>query len=410
MSGDTMGRLNIPNIDDVYVCLQCGYCKAYCPTGSQIGWESVAPRGKVYWLKKINSSSWLDRLFGRKFEADNEWMKKLFTCTLCGRCEAVCHTDIEFHEFWEHTRKYFVEHGLKPPGGSMDMYNSIFDEKFNNPFQEPVEKRDEWYKDDYPMPKKADMVFFIGCMTSYHEYKLLLNVMKVFTAGGVNFTTLGCDEKCCGAINLMTGQFNRFDELAKHNIREVRKRGATKIVSGCPGCYRGLKRYEEYIDKFDLEVLHTTEVIADLIHKNKLEFKKEFKAKNTPLVYHDPCELGRISDFEGHPIYEDPRFILESIPGLGKVMEFPTNKRHSVCCGGGGGLKAVDYDLSAKITLTKIDDAIDIGANSIASACPNCLGQITVGTKMKKEEIAAEGGGKFKMNVFDIADIVAKAL
>jgi heterodisulfide reductase subunit D len=403
-------ELNIPNIEDVFVCLQCGYCKAYCPTGSNVGWESVAPRGKVYWLKRITKKSWLDRFFGRRLEPDDEWMKTLYTCTLCGRCEAVCHTDIKFTEFWEDTRRYLVEQGLTPPGGSIDMYKSIFDTKFNNPFMEPFDKRDEWYKDDYQLPKEADYVYFIGCMTSYHEYKLLLNVMKVFTKGGLNFTTMGIDEKCCGAINLMTGQFKKFDELARHNVNEMLKRKATKIVTGCPGCLRGVKRYAEYVDKFDFEVLHTTEVLADLIHKDKIEMKKDFKEKNKPLVYHDPCELGRVSDFEGHPIYEEPRFILESVPNVGKVIEFPSCKRHSYCCGGGGGLKAVDYDLSAKITLKKIDDAIDVGASSIASACPNCLGQITVGTKMKKDEIAAEGGGKFKMNVFDVFDVVAKSI
>ena len=140
------------------------------------------------------------------------------------------------------------------------------------------------------------------------------------------------------------------------------------------------------------------------------EFKKEFKSKDAPLAYHDPCELGRISDFEGHAIYEDPRFCLENVPGVGKVSEFSTNKRHSTCCGGGGGLKAVDFDLAAKVAVAKVDDAIEIGAKSVASACPNCLAHITVGTKYKKDEIAEQGGGKFKMRVFDVFDVVAKAI
>ena len=72
-----MVNLNIPNLEDVFVCLQCGYCKAYCPTGSDVGWESVAPRGKVYWLKKITSTGFFDRLFRRKFEPDEEMLKEL---------------------------------------------------------------------------------------------------------------------------------------------------------------------------------------------------------------------------------------------------------------------------------------------------------------------------------------------
>ena len=90
-------------------------------------------------------------------------------------------------------------------------------------------------------------------------------------------------------------------------------------------------------------------------------------------------------------------------------MEFPTNKMDSVCCGGGGGLKAVDYDLTTNITARKIDEAVKLEAKTIASSCPNCKGQISIGVEAEKEKRKAKGE-KFKMNVMDIVDIVAKSV
>jgi Fe-S oxidoreductase len=79
-----------------------------------------------------------------------------------------------------------------------------------------------------------------------------------------------------------------------------------------------------------------------------------------------------------------------------------------VCCGGGGGLKAVDYDLTTNITARKVDEAVMLEAKTIASSCPNCKAQISIGVEAKKEEMKAKGE-KFKMNVMDIMDIAAKA-
>ena len=97
-----------------------------------------------------------------------EAMEKIYTCTLCSRCETLCHVDIDFHKYWEEIRKWLVENGISPPENTITMYDNIANEEYKNPFMEPLPKRDEWYRDEYELPKKADIIYFIGCMTSYH--------------------------------------------------------------------------------------------------------------------------------------------------------------------------------------------------------------------------------------------------
>ncbi len=408
MRSDLMG-MKVPNMDDVYACLQCGYCRTICPVYKETGWESLTPRGKVYFMKQLAEKGFMDKLLRRKIDPSDEWIKKMFTCTLCSRCEVECHVNIEFHEFWEEAKKWMVENGYGPPQSVRDMHDNIEKKEFWNPFMEPKAKRDEWYRDDYKLPAKAEVVYFPGCMASYHEYQVLLNTLKILSKTGVDFTTLGQDEKCCGAINLMTGQFDTFKDIAQHNVSQIEKRGAQTVVTGCPGCYRALNKYRKYVGKMDFELMHTSEMLYKLINEGKIEFSKSFKEKNLPIVYHDPCELGRIAQLEGRGIFEEPRDVLRSVPGIDEVLEFKNNRMDSECCGGGGGLKAVDYDLTTKITARKVDEAIELGARTIVSTCANCKSQISIGVENMKEAMKAKGK-KLKMNVMDIADVVAKAM
>lgn len=407
-----------PHLDDIYACLQCGYCNSVCPIYRETGWESLTPRGKVFLLKHLTTKdSVFDKVLGKKITdyltgkgkiSLEETMTKIYTCTLCSRCETVCHVDIDFHKYWEEIRKWMVENNIKPPQGTIDMYKNIANDGFKNPFMEPLSKRDEWYRDEYKLPNKADIVYFIGCMTSYHEYQVLLDTLKVFTTAGLDFTTLGTDEMCCGAINTMSGQWDNFKNIAKYNVEQIEKRGATKVVTGCPGCYRALKKYPKFV-KCNFKLLHTTEIVAELIKEGKLKFTGEFKEKNLPIVYHDPCELGRIVEYEGKGIFEAPRYILKNIPGIDKILEFPNNRMDSICCGGGGGLRAFKYDLTTDITIRKIDEAIELGANTIVSACPNCKAQFSDAVEIKKAKMI-DSEEKLKIKVMDVLDIVAKCL
>ncbi len=404
-----------PFLKDTKACLQCGYCKSVCPVASVTGWESFSPSGKVFYLKHFSNKGMMDRIFGKKF---TNWltdrgkiklddaMERIFRCTLCSACEQICHVNIPFHEYWEEIRTWIVESGVGPPKAAKNMYANIAKPEFKNPFMEKVEKRDEWYRDDYQFPKKADIVYFIGCNTSFYEYQVLLNNLKIFKKAGVSITTLGQDEMCCGTINAMTGQLDNFTEIANYNVGHIKKRGATRVVTGCPGCLRCLKKYKNYVD-FDLPVIHTTQLIWEIIQEGKLEFKKEFKSKDLPVAYHDPCELGRISEYEGYGIFDEPRNILKAIPGIDEVLEFPKNRMESQCCGGGGGLKAVDFDLSTKIGARKVDAAIELETKTMVSCCPNCKSQIGIGIENKKDEYKKRGE-KLKMKAIDLSEVVGK--
>jgi Fe-S oxidoreductase len=400
-----MSKYEPPNMNDVFACLQCGYCKGVCPVASVKGWESFSPRGKVYWMKRLNGRNVMDRLFDKKIELDKKFMTRLFSCTLCGRCEEVCHVDIPFIDFWEKARQWLVRSGYGPPDAAKMMYKSVFDKTKMNPFNEPADKRDEWYKDKYKLPRQAEYLYFPGCVSSYYEYSLLLNDMKIMKSAELDFTTLGKREMCCGALNWMMGAPKHFKRIVDHNIKLFRRKNVDTIVTNCPGCLGAFSRYREYNKNFDFRVLHTTELYQELLQDNKLKFKKEFKAKNLPVIYHDPCELGRL-----HGVFEPPRELLANIPGITDVKEFPTNRSQSVCCGGGGGLKALDFELAEAIVVDKVDMIIDAEATTVVSSCPNCKIHMSSGISTKKEKMKNNGGRKLKLKAMDISEVLGKAI
>jgi len=203
-------------------------------------------------------------------------------------------------------------------------------------------------------------LYYAGCMASYRVPSIARATARILKAGGVDFEVLGEKEKCCGSVLLRTGQQDAFEKIAKENAEILGK--YDKIVTTCAGCYRTFKfDYPEFLS-FDVEVLHTTEIIAELL--------KEMKIKLSPMkaivTYHDPCHLGRHSG-----IYDAPREIISMIPEA-TFVEFERNREDSLCCGAGAGVRSAFPELAKRIASYKVEEAKEKGVELILSACPFC--------------------------------------
>ena len=167
------------------------------------------------------------------------------------------------------------------------------------------------------------------------------------------------------------------------------------MITTCAGCYKTFKDLYPKHSQLDMEILHIVEYLEKLIVAGKLTFQKAYPMK---VVYHDPCDLGRHMN-----IYEPPRKILQAIPGI-QLLEFKENRNLAKCCGGGGGLKAFDINLSGDIAYSKAAEAIDLGAEVVLSACPTCKSNFQqAAAKLRKER-------KGQLKVMDITELVGEAI
>jgi Fe-S oxidoreductase len=141
------------------------------------------------------------------------------------------------------------------------------------------------------------------------------------------------------------------------------------------------------------------------------------------VTYHDPCRLGRMGEpwihWEGkkipgdrfvfdppktyrrgsNGIYDPPRNVLNSIPGL-KLSEMIRIKEYAWCCGAGGGVRESNPEFAKWTAKGRIEEAVSTGAEAIVTACPWC--------EKTFSEAIGENGSSLK--VYDIVELVENAL
>ena len=367
--------------NEIMACLMCGFCRAGCPVYQETSVESKNARGRVILAFNL--------LTGR-IEPSKEVAEKFYECTMCHNCKVACPAGVQVADIVESARRRLVKEGYLP-----EIHQTLLENiaEVGNPFHEPVDKRADVYPSTYK-EKAAQTLLFFGCVSSYQDVQIVPKTMKILNRAGIDYATMGNEEHCCGYLAYLTGS-DQFQDFLQNSLERFSRYKPKRIITTCAGCYRTFKELYPKNATFDGEVFHIVEYIDKLISEGKLKFQKPYTAR---IVYHDPCDLGRHMD-----IYEPPRTILQAIPGL-QLLEFKENRSLAKCCGGGGGLKAYNIDLSGEIAYRRVVDAIELGAEIIVSACPTCKSTLQqAAARLRKEK-------KGRLKVLDITEVVAEAL
>ena len=321
------------------------------------------------------------------FEREGIW-----DCTTCSACLNKCPKGVDTVGFVIGLRQLMVEDGRIPPP-VRDALKSIAVHK--NPWKIGAEKRSEWAEGLglKNISEGVDILYFVGCTPAYDArlQKVARAIVDVLNAAGVDFGTLGNEEGCCGSEIRRMGDPWTFEYLAEENIETFKKYNISKVVTTSPHCFNTFKN--EY-EGTDFEVQHYTELIASLIEEGRLAFSREI---NKTVTYHDPCFLGK-----QNKIFDPPRKILASIPGV-KLVEMDRSRERSLCCEGGGGRMWIESeDSEDRLAKIRVGEAMDVQAQILATACPFCL--LTLEDVVKTEELEES------IEVLDIAELVIEAL
>ncbi len=242
-----------------------------------------------------------------------------------------------------------------------------------------------------------EILFWVGCAGSFDQraQKITKAFTTILQKAEISFAILGKEEMCTGDPARRSGNEFLFQMMAYQNIQILNGYGIKKIVTTCPHCFNTLKN--EYAPLGgNYEVIHHTELIHQLIQKGKIVIKDEENFKNKTITYHDSCYLGRANG-----IYEAPRQIIEALKT--EVKEMKQCKSNGLCCGAGGAqMFKEEENGTTRINIARSGEAIQTGANVIASACPFCNTMLTDGIKNHNKED--------DIQVLDIAELVASVL
>jgi Fe-S oxidoreductase len=373
-------------LEDVYeqtmVCTSCGYCKSVCPAFASTLWEHNTARSKVMLAYG---------LFKGEVKPDVSVVQSVFECTTCADCVRRCPSKVDVLKIMMATRQELAGEGLIPENIRLALDNM---KRFDNPSGEDLERRVEFVP-DAALPrigKGADVLLFVGCVTSLQDMKATKSVFDIMENSGVEYTYLGSEEPCCGLLEYLAGYPSKeYGKRIKAALDKLQPRPKT-VVTPCPGCYRSLHdNYPAEGVDLGVEVKHTTEYLHELLETGRLKVAKKLDGN---VFYHDPCDLGRHSD-----IYEPPRQLLSYFV---EVKEFEFNRDKARCCGGGGGLQSTNYDITAQMAKRRVMEAVELGADVIVSACPACKSTLSTAATELKKEIGR------KVKVMDIVEVVAK--
>jgi Fe-S oxidoreductase len=242
--------------------------------------------------------------------------------------------------------------------------------------------------------KDAEVIYFMGCVAAF--YPMVYSVPQSFVAlldkVGVNYTTMGGEEYCCGFPLVIAGMGKDAHALMRHNVEAARAMGAKKLVAACPSCYHTWKHeYPEILgEPLGFEVVHETELLADLLADGAFALRRVERV----VTYHDPCDLGRNSG-----IYDAPRQLIEAIPGI-TFVEMKENRQYALCCGGGGDVEMADAEVAQAVGRSRILQAQETGAKEIITACQQC----------KRTLLGAARREKVRMKTLDISELLWESI
>jgi Fe-S oxidoreductase len=335
--------------DTFKFCYQCGKCEAVCP------WNYV----RQFPVRKIINQS----KFGVvPFESEDVWI-----CATCGKCPQRCPRGVEIIEVMRAVRRLMVPDGVVPASlpslrSTMTSYASV-----GNPWGQEPKDRANWAQElgVKEFSEGTEVLYFPCCYPSYDPRlrKVAQATATILNRAGVDFGILGSKENCCGESVRKAGNETLFKRLARENIKTFVDSGVKKIVASSPHCFHTFKNeYSEF--KANFEVVHISQYIYELINEGRIQITKEYPKKVT---YHDPCYLGRHNG-----VYDDPRGILQKIPGL-ELIEMAEAREDSLCCGMGGGRVWMETPKAERLSNIRVEQAVGTGAEVLATACPYCV-------------------------------------
>ncbi len=424
---------------DLYACVECGRCTNMCPatgTGKMLSPMDLilklrdhltntgaAVTSRTPWVPAVafsntkgnkiammaggkgvqeSAASAID-MYSPSLIGDVITEEEIWACTTCRNCEDQCPVMNEHVDKIIDLRRYLVlTEGKMDPDAQRAMTNI---ERQGNPWGLNRKEREDWRtaREDVVIPtvkelnksgEEFDYLFWVGSMGSYdsRSQKIALSFAKLLNEAGVKFAILGNKEKNSGDTPRRLGNEFLFQELAAKNIEEFEKNEVKKIVTIDPHAYNIFKN--EYPD-FGLtaEVYHHTELLAELVKEGRLKPKYEV---NETVTFHDSCYLGRYNE-----VYDPPREILKSIPGV-ILVEMERNRETGMCCGAGGGLMWMEEDSGTRVNVARTEQALAVNPSVISSGCPYCLTMISDGTKAKEVEE--------NVQTLDVVEILEKSV
>jgi Fe-S oxidoreductase len=389
---------------DFSTCTECGRCQSVCPAWTT--GKPLSPKLLIMGLRD-NMFASADRLLSGGSNADVATLVPttidpdvLWSCTTCGSCVEQCPVDIEHVDAIIDMRRYEVMMESRFPTEAALLLRNM--ENQGDPWGLGTSQRTKWLDAldfdvpviDGAIPDDIEYLYWVGCAGSLDERgrKQAVSTARMLHRAGVTFGILGPRESCTGDPARRMGNEYLFQEMAKANIATLTEVGAKKIVASCPHCFNTMKNEYPGLGG-DFELIHHAQLLSHLVANGKLVPGVGYEGTVT---YHDPCYLGR-----HNRVFDEPRNVLDAIPGV-TTVEMGRCRERGFCCGAGGARMWMEETIGKRVNMDRTEEALGTGADIISTACPFCM-------IMLDDAVKANGRDE-EVSVMDISQVVERSL
>jgi Fe-S oxidoreductase len=406
---------------DFVTCTECGRCQSVCPA-----WTTDKPLSPKLVIMDLRDNMFAssERLLKKRIVADDDAQSDkerqvaeagaeaktlvpftiepdvLWSCTTCGSCVEQCPVDIEHVDAILDMRRYEVLMESRFPSEGGLMLRNL--ENQGDPWGQGSSKRTEWTAAldfevpvvDGAIPDDVEYLYWVGCAGALDDRgrKQAQSTARMLHRAGVRFAILGPRESCSGDPARRFGNEYLFQEMAKANIETLDEVGTKKIVASCPHCFNSLKNEYPALGG-NYEVIHHAELLDHLVREGKLVPGTGYQGTVT---YHDPCYLGR-----HNRVFDQPRSVLDAIPGVTQV-EMTRCRERGFCCGAGGARMWMEETIGKRVNMERTDEALSTGADVVSTACPFCM--------IMLDDAVRANGKEEEVRVLDLSQMVEESL
>jgi glycolate oxidase iron-sulfur subunit len=393
-------------IDD---CVHCGFCLPACPTYVLWGEEMDSPRGRIYMMKKsAQGEAPLDQRF--RLHMDN--------CLGCMACMTACPSGVQYDKLIEDTRAQ-VERNIPRPTGDR-LFRKLLFATFpyagrlrllalpalvyqRSGLQKLIRtlgvlrfvpKRIAAMESLLPqvqtnlfrhLPKRIAPAsvprrrvgMLAGCVQQVFFQHVNEATARVLAAEGCEIV-IPPSQPCCGALMVHSGLEEEAADLARKMICAFESLNVETVVINAAGCGSTMKEYGHILRDDPAWAARAASLSAKCKDISEILCDLPALAPRHPLsmriAYHDACHLRHAQG-----IYEQPRQLLSTIPGL-EVVEV---EEANLCCGSAGIYNLLNPEPANQLGDRKVEKLLATKAEAVVSANPGCLLQLMSGLRRR---------------------------
>ena len=399
-----------PAEEDLYKCVQCGFCLSACPTYLETGLEAESPRGRLTLMKAVN-----ERRIGLTPEVTRHWD----LCLECRACEVACPSGVPYGRIMTATRaelkervkrplrerfarevgfnrllarprlmrsfgkitRFYQSSGMRSLTTRIGVMRVLPDRyKYLDEALPPLEPG--FFVPDGRVLKpigriKARVALLGGCAMSMMHASTMEATVRVLVHNGFE-VHVPAGQGCCGSMNVYAGELATGLEMAARNVKALLSVDPDVVVTSSAGCGSTMKEYGELLpdDRAAEKLAEKTRDIHELL--DEYGFAAPTGRIEAKVVFQDPCHL-----LSTQRISEAPRRILEAIPGV----ELVAMQEPSVCCGSAGSYSISQREMSMRLGDRKARNVLASGADVMATGNPGCALQLTNALERSGSEV-----------------------